>query len=378
MSIEVRAPRGLSERGRGAIASLFRAHLQRGWHPGAALAVYRDGELVVDMLAGDAGEARPLRRDDRLLLFSSMKPVIAVCIHILRERGVIALEDRIARYWPEFAQGGKSSATVRHALTHQAGCPQLPSEFDLNRVDDWAYAVSETASVPAAWVPGTDTGYHTLTFGWILGELVRRVDGRMPREFMRDEIFEPLGIADEISLGLPEDQLECRVPVHAMSERTRHDAVGRERATSKVARAYNSTVVARAQIPAANGYGTARALARFYDGLLGSVEGRGPRLLRPDTVIEAASAHVDVQRDRSQDVPKRYGLGFYLSGLRGDPFDYHDGAGVFGHSGQQSSVGYADPRLGIAVAYVTNGLHEPEVVYRRAAEMAAAVRAACL
>jgi CubicO group peptidase (beta-lactamase class C family) len=92
---------------------------------------------------------------------------------------------------------------------------------------------------------------------------------------------------------------------------------------------------------------------------------------------EATRAQAETARDRSQDVPKRYGLGFYLSGLAGDPFDYHDGAGAFGHSGQQSSVGYADPRYDLAVAYVTNGLHEPEVVYRRAAEMAAAIRAAC-
>jgi len=162
-----------------------------------------------------------------------------------------------------------------------------------------------------------------------------------------------------------------------MSEVTRHDPTGAQRATSRVAQAYNSEVVARAQIPAANGYGSARALARCYAGFLSSARGERGAPLRADTILEATRPQAETPRDRSQDVPKRYGLGFYLSGLAGDPFDYHEGAGVFGHSGQQSSVGYADPRHDVAVAYVTNGLHEPEIVYRRSAEMASAIRAAC-
>jgi CubicO group peptidase (beta-lactamase class C family) len=162
-----------------------------------------------------------------------------------------------------------------------------------------------------------------------------------------------------------------------MSEITRHDPTGGQRSTSRVVQAYNSEVVARAQIPAANGYGTARALARCYSALLAATRGARGALLRPETLNEAIRVQAETARDRSQDVPKRYGLGFYLSGLAGDPFDYHDGAGVYGHAGQQSSVGYADPRHDLAVAYVTNGLHEPDVVLRRVAEMAAAIRAAC-
>lgn len=371
------AARGFTREGTAAIEALFADHIERGWHPGAQLAVYRRGELVLDLVGGLAAPGQRLTRHHRMLLFSSTKPLMAAAVLRLVEQRRVRLDDLVATYWPEFGSGGKQNATIRHALSHRAGCPQLPADFDLNRVDDWEYAVRQTAAVRAQWEPGTDVGYHTLTYGWLLGELVRRVDGRMPRQYLKEELFGPLGIEGEISIGLETRDLAKRAPVHAMSEVTRHDPTGAQRATSRVALAYNSEVVARAQIPAANGYGSARALARCYAAFLASARGERGAPLRAETMAEATRTQAETTRDRSQDVPKRYGLGFYLSGLEGDPFDYHEGAGVFGHSGQQSSVGYADARHELAVAYVTNGLHQPDVVYRRAAEMAAAIRAAC-
>ena len=229
----------------------------------------------------------------------------------------------------------------------------------------------------ASWPPGSDVAYHTLTFGWILGELVRRVDGRMPRQFVAEEIVAPLDIAAELSIGLEPAEAASRVRACAMSERTRHDPGGHEQATSRIVEAFNSEIVARAQIPAANAFGTARALAAFYAALLEDRMSSRPRLLAGEAALAATSRQVETPRDRSQDVPKRYGLGFYVSGYEGDPFDYHEGPSAFGHSGQQSSVAYGDPALGVAVAYVTNGLHEPDIVHRRTTEMARAIRAAC-
>ncbi|MFN8638708.1 MAG: serine hydrolase domain-containing protein [Dehalococcoidia bacterium] len=185
------ASRGLTTGGVAAVEEVFAEHLARGWHPGAQLAVYRGGELVVDLVGGVASPGQRLTRNHRMLLFSSTKPLIALAVLRLVEQRRIRLDDRVSVYWPEFASGGKASATVRHALSHRAGCPQLPADFDLNRVDDWEYSVRQTASVRAQWEPGTDVGYHTLTFGWLLGELVRRVDGRMPRQYLRDEVFGP-------------------------------------------------------------------------------------------------------------------------------------------------------------------------------------------
>ncbi len=376
--------RALTADGLRRIEALFREHLARGYHPGAQLAVCRDGALLVDLAGGEAKRGRPLTNDAPMLLFSATKPIMAVCIHLLAERGALRYDDPVARYWPEFAQRGKHAVTVRHVLTHRGGFPQVAAEFDWRRAEDWEYVTAQTAALPAAWAPGAEVGYHPVTYGWALGELARRIDGRMPRALMREEVFAPLGIAGEIALGCADEAaLAARVPVHAISEVTARDPEGRERSTSRLTLVYNGSAVARAQLPAANGYGTARALARFYASLLpgGSAGGGGAEgrtLLRPETIAEAVRVGAETAHDRTQETPKRYGLGFYLSGLAGDPFDYHEGAGVFGHAGQQSSVGYADPRHGLAVAYVTNGLHAPDVVYRRMAEMAAAVRAACV
>ncbi|MGE0227187.1 MAG: serine hydrolase domain-containing protein [Dehalococcoidia bacterium] len=367
--------RGLTDGGRARVEDLFAQQLEAGWHPGAQLAVVRDGALVLELAGGVVAPGRRLTRDDPMLLFSATKPIAAVCVHLLHDRGRLSYDTPVASFWPQFGQGGKRQVTVRHVLTHQGGFPQLAHDFDWSRVDDWAYATAQTATIPAAWKPGAAVGYHPVTYGWALGEVVRRVDGRMPRDFMRDEVFTPLGIEDSISLGLSGARVADRVPVYAMSEETRHDPAGDLHATSRIVEVFNTEAMARAQAPAVNGYGTATALASFYAGLLPRESGRP--LLRPETLTEATRVQAETARDRTQDVPKRYGLGFYLSGLEGDPFDYHDGPGVFGHAGQQSSVAYADPRYGLAVAYITNGLQAPGVVTRRMAEMASAIRDAC-
>lgn len=367
--------RGLTADGIRRVEAVFEDHLEAGWHPGAQLAVFRDGALVLERAGGIGQPGRSLNASDPMLLFSATKPIMAACLHLLHERGRLSYETPVASFWPEFAHGGKRRVTIGHVLTHQGGFPQLGHDFDWTRVDDWSYVTAQTAAIPAAWKSGTAVGYHPVTYGWALGEVLRRIDGRMPRDFMHDEVFAPLGIADAVSLGLTGERIAQRVPVYAMSEETRHDPTGSVRATSRIVEVFNTEAMARAQAPAVNGYGTARALARFYAALLPTAPGRP--LLRPGTVEEAVRTQVETALDRTQSVPKRYGLGFYLSGLEGDPFDYHDGPGVFGHAGQQSSVGYADPRYGLAVAYITNGLQAPEIVTRRMAEMAAAVRAAC-
>jgi CubicO group peptidase (beta-lactamase class C family) len=367
--------RGLTPQGLAHVRALFEQHVERGYHPGAQLAVYRDGVLVVELAGGEAAPGRVLTSCAPMLLFSATKPIMAACIHLLVERGLLDYETPVASVWPRFGQGGKERVTVRQVLTHQGGFPQLPHEFDWNLVADWEYVTAQTAAIPATWQPGTAVGYHPITYGWALGEVLRRIDGRMPRAFMREEIFEPLGITEAISLGFEAGATAHRVPVFAMSEETRHDPEGVTRATSKIVEVFNTEAMALAQAPAVNGYGSARALARFYAWLLPNAA--GGMLLRPETIEEASGVHAETECDSTQDVPKRYGLGFYLSGLAGDPFDYHEGPGVFGHAGQQSSVGYADPRYGLAVAYITNGLQSPDIVTRRMSEMAAALRAAC-
>ncbi|MDA1010702.1 MAG: serine hydrolase [Chloroflexi bacterium] len=353
---------GLSESGRQRVEAVARDHLARGWHSGAQLAVYRDGRLEIDLSLG-AAEGR------RMLWFSATKPVTAVAILMLVERGHVTLDTCIADLWPEFAEGGKEACTVRHVLTHQGGFPVFPLDFDWTRIDDWQLVTSITAALPARWDPGTAVGYHPVTYGFALGEVIRRVDGRMPRDFLRDEIFGPLGM--DASLGA--DDLGTVLLPEAMSEVTFQDPEGSEHRTSAIVGHFRLPATYRAQLPAANGVGTAESLARFYAMLAGGGELNGVRLLRPETVAEATRVHVQTEHDLTSGLPSSFGLGFVTDGL----FAPFDRAGVFGHSGQQCAIAYAEPDLGIGVAYLTNGLHDPYVVQVRTEEMVWAIREAC-
>ena len=359
--------RTLTAAGRARIEEVARTHFARGWHPGAQLAVYRDGALALELRLGDAAPPGM-----RLEWFSATKPVTAVAIHMLVERGALDLDMPIAEIWPEFAAGGKAACTVRHVLTHRGGFPVFPLDFPPEQVGDWGAVTAATAALPALWPPGTAIGYHPLTFGFALGEVIRRVDGRMPRAFLADEIFGPLGM--EASLGVGDDgDITIVAPPRAMSEVTFEDPEGRERRTSRITTLFGSPELLRAQVPAANGVGTAEALARFYAMLERGGALDGVRLLRPATVAEATSVQAATEADFISGLPGSFGLGFVVGGV----FAPFDRAGVFGHSGQQCTISYADLALGLAVAYVTNGLQDPLVIQLRTEEMVQAIAEAC-
>ncbi len=360
------APRGLSEAGREQLSRICRSHLERAYHSGAQLAVYRDGALALDLRLGAAAGTTA-----RMLWFSATKPVTAVAALMLVERGRLALDQPLADLWPEFGRGGKEACTLRHVLTHRGGFPALGPDFDWDLVDDWEYCAAETAAIPAAWPPGQATGYHPVTFGFALGELIRRVDGRMPRDFLREEIFQPLAM--EASLGVDEDGLASVVRPEALSEITWQDPQGTEARTSSVVRRFRLPGTLRAQLPAANGTGTAEALARFYAMLERGGALAGVRLLAEETVREATRVQHRTPLDRTTGLPGSYGWGPVVGGA----FAPFDRAGVFGHPGQQCAIAYADPSLGLAVAYVTSGLHHPLVVQTRIEEVAEAAIEAC-
>lgn len=328
--------------------------------------MYRDGELQLDERLGTAaGE------DARMLWFSATKPLTAVCILMLVERGAIHLDRPIAEVWPEFGQGGKASCTPRHVLTHRGGFPVFPREFDWVDIGDWDAVIAPVAGVEAQWEPGTAVGYHPVTYGFALGELIRRADGRMPRDFMRDELFEPLRM--DASLGVDEAGLARVVQVEAMSEVTFDDPEGSERRTSEMVERFNRPTTLQAQIPAANAIGTAEALARFYAMLERGGALGGRRILEAGTVAEATRVHAEAVADRTSGLPSSYGLGFMAGGI----WEPYCTPGVFGHGGQQCAVAYADPSRGLALAYVTNGLQDPANYMRRIEDVVAAARAAC-
>src|SRR5262249_52681689 len=183
---------------------------------GLQVAAYQHGELIVDGWAGVTDQASWREVDGQTLFWASSvgKGVAATCIHVLADREQLDYDAPVARYWPQFAANGKQAVTVRQVLSHTAGVPYPPSGFDLPQFVDWDRTVAGIAALPLAWEPGSQTGYHNYTFGFIVGELVRRIDGRPIAEFLQTEVCAPLGI-DSLFFGVPDAELgrvATRVP----------------------------------------------------------------------------------------------------------------------------------------------------------------------
>ena len=345
---------------------------------GAGVTVYHRGEPVVDLWGGTRepqGEPVPWERDTVAMCFSTTKGVASTALHILADRGLVDYDERVATYWPEFAANGKQDVTVRHVLTHSAGLHRLRSLIDHGqRMHDWDHMVEALAAAAPAYPPGTRHGYHALTYGWLVGEIVRRVEGRPFAEVVRTEIAEPLGL-DGLYIGLPESERHRVAPLGPIGiPRPRHrplrrveKQVGRQlgRAVSRLPLPINTRRVANAlaprgvedalilgtdvmdaSIPAANGFFTARSLARMYAMIAAGGELDGVRLLSGRTVVEMAK----VQRhgfDLVLVMPMDWRLGYHrVFTTRGAL------PRALGHFGFGGSGGWADPSRELAVAMV--------------------------
>jgi CubicO group peptidase (beta-lactamase class C family) len=193
------------------VQQLLSELVESGAEVGLQVAVFLDGELAADAWAGVADEAtgRLVDGDTLFTSWSTTKGFVATCIHLLAERGQLEYEAPVAAYWPEFAAQGKGGITVRHVLTHSAGVPHMPEGVTPEMMTDWEAMCAAIAAHAPLWAPGTQVGYHAWTFGWLLGEIIRRVDGRPIAQFAREELCRPLGIED-FYLGIP-DSVEGRV-----------------------------------------------------------------------------------------------------------------------------------------------------------------------
>jgi CubicO group peptidase (beta-lactamase class C family) len=334
---------------------------------GAQCCVYVAGRMVVDLWGGvaDLATGRAYTPDTLQVVASSTKGALAVCIHRLVERGLLDLDAPVARYWPEFAAEDKGAIPLRWVLSHQAGLAALDRPLTIQAAYEWTPVVEALAAQPPNWTPGTRHGYHAVTFGWLLGEVLRRVSGRSVGTFFREEVAEPLGL--DWWIGLPASR-EWRVapllpaPMPAATDppdpllKRLLDPIGLAfRSVMNPAggpMAMNDRAFRAAEIPASNGVGTARALARLYAACIGEVEGH--RLLRPDTLRRAVATQV-----RGEDLvlgyETHYGLGFQLP----FPFRPMAGAGSFGHYGMGGSVGFAQPERELAFGYAMNRMLSP-------------------
>jgi CubicO group peptidase (beta-lactamase class C family) len=332
------------------VQRLLDSLIASGEEVGLQAAAYVDGELVVDAWAGVADEAtgRKVDGDTLFTSWSTTKGWAATCIHILADRGVIEYDAPIARYWPQFAANGKAAATVRHALTHQAGVPQMPDGVTAEMMCDWEAMASAIAAMAPLWEPGTKTGYHAWTFGWLLGEIVRRADGRPIARFVQDEVCKPLGITD-FYMGIP-DQVQERVatlrneppPADAPPPTPLALRAMPENITN--ARTVNRPDIRRACIPGGGGIMSARAIARHYAMLANDGELDGVRVLSPGRVDIACAQQTD-DVDLTSGLRRRRALGYVLGGAAEDGGNPGMGPSprAFGHGGLGGSMGFADP-----------------------------------
>ncbi|WP_407638977.1 serine hydrolase domain-containing protein [Actinacidiphila yeochonensis] len=342
---------------------------------GAALCVYRNGRPVVDLWGGvaDPETGRPWERDTLQLVYSATKGVTATAAHLLVQRGLLDPDAPVARYWPEFAANGKAEIPVRWLLSHQAGLVAVDRPVPVADALAWHPMVEALAAQRPQWTPGTAHGYHGRTWGWLVGEVIRRVSGRTPGRFLAEEIAAPLDL--DFFIGVPAAERArvsrmaywqpavdpASVPLESVPEQFR-DAVAAWRDPDSLSNRafavtdpaqidFNSPEVQAAELPASNGVGTARALARMYAALIGEVD--GVRLLTPETVAAAAQEQAEGQ-DQVMMMPSRFGSGYMLP-TEASPLT---GPNAFGHPGRGGSLAFADPQHGVAFGYVMNHIVE--------------------
>lgn len=348
--------------------------------PGSAqLAVHHHGRLVVDLASTGTGMAgpAPYGTESVGVLMSVTKGLVAVCAHLLSQRGVLDLDAPVARYWPEFAAAGKGTTTVADLLTHRAGLPSFTSDaagVGLPGLLDWDGRIAELATMRPLWEPGSAFLYHALTYGHLAGEVIRRVTGVSVGAFFAAEVAEPLGL--DLWIGLPQEAEHRFVPQFSVRpEPTQEQVSGflaglglspadplsrALRATTAELASANEALATRqgraAELPGAGGIGNARSLSRLYAALLGPVD--GVRLLFPQTVDRArASRNEHLAPPPPLDGGdgsgrSRFGLGFELP-RPGLPML---GEGSFGHAGAGGRLGMACPESGLAVGYVCTAM----------------------
>jgi len=319
---------------------------------GLQVAAYQDGKLVVDAWAGMADEAKktPVDGDTMFMLSSTTKGITSTCMHAMVEKHKLSYDMPIVKVWPEFAQNGKGDATLRHALSHQTGVPQTPVGYTPDWLPDWDRMCRGIAALKPLYPIGQRTAYHSLNFGHINGEILRRVDGRTIAQFLQDEICKPLGI-NGVYLGVPDRELHrVAVLTDAPPAPADYDArmVG-EPAGSYVAKVFNRRDVQQASIPGSGGIMSARGLARHYAMLARWGELDGVRVL-PEARIRAGIELQSYEWDEVYWIRARRSLG-YRRGRDTGPLASEE---AFGHVGGGGSFGYADPARRLAIGFTKN------------------------
>ncbi|MVZ99515.1 serine hydrolase [Actinomadura sp. LD22] len=355
-----------------AVRDAFERHFADGRELGAAVAVYAGDRKVVDLWGGvaDHRTGRPWAADTPCFGFSCTKAVTAAAALLLAERGAYEVDGPVTAWWPEFGEHGKDGATAAHLLSHQAGLPAFDRPVSAEEAADPKALADLLAAQKPEWTPGEAHGYHALTYGWLAGEIVRRLSGKTVGAFAKEEFTSGLdmwiGAPDEVIARAAKMTAKGRVsggadgPKGASGDILKRLAAAYGDPQSQTNRAlnnpqpgkggYNNPVVLRAGWPSAGMLATAPAFAGFYRDLVAG------RILRPDTLREAMRRRVSGP-DRTLIVDSSFGLGFmrpsqtyYVPKIARET--------AFGHTGAGGSIGLGDPDAGLALAYLPNRMGE--------------------
>ncbi|MBX3186599.1 MAG: beta-lactamase family protein [Labilithrix sp.] len=344
---------------------------------GAACSLVVEGRAVVDLWGGhaDRKRTRPWERDTLVNVYSTTKGLLAMCAHRLVQEGRIDLDAPLSTLWPELS----TPTTLRWLLSHRSGLPAIRETLPPEALFDFAFMVRALEKEATWWEPGTAHGYHAMTFGWLVGEIVRRVSGKMPRDYFHGTIAGPLGVERDVQIGLAlADEgraADLRPARPAPGVRTLFDRIAAE-PESMTAKAFVNpislvmpdTITSRAwrdaDIPSLNGHATARGIARIYGALA-----RGG-LLAPESIARCREEQA-CGPDLVLGVTTRFGLGFMLP----QPHDDFGGAASFGHPGAGGSFGFADPDAKLGFGYVMNRMGVEILVDPRPKALSAAAYA---
>ncbi|KRB52661.1 serine hydrolase [Phenylobacterium sp. Root700] len=333
---------------------------------GAAVSVFLDGRCVVDLWGGvaDAATSRPWAPDTLVNVWSTTKGVMALALARLVGDGLLSYDAPVARYWPEFAAAGKGEATVGQALSHQIGLNGFAEETTVEDFGDWDLVTGRLARQAPFWPPGTDTSYHAMTYGFLAGEIARRVTGSTPRDLIADLFAGPLDL--DLQIGVMEAHWSRIAPLTPPPESgadVQIDSIALKGVLNPALAGdtANRADWRRAQIPAGNGHATARSLAKLWGAVANGGELDGVRVLSPESI----NAMQVVRSDRPD---RLLGAGDWGAGvmINRDSL-FGPGPRAFGHCGWGGSFGYADPDLRIGVGYTPNRmfgsiLHDPRGV----------------
>lgn len=352
MSVEIH---GRIEPGFEGVRDAFAANFAEGQELGARFAFSVEGEIVVDLWAGFADRKSEVPFDDRTLtlIFSTTKAVAATMIGRLVEAGKLRYDQPVAELWPEFAANGKAAVTVEQVLSHQAGLPGFVEPIDPTLWYDPPVIAAMLAAKAPMWTPGTASGYHALTVGYLVGEIYRRADGRSLGAALREDITGPAGL--DLWIGLPESEHDRVADLKPPTALPQFGEV-----TDPKRAAFLSTWAGpsgragsdwrKIEVPSANGHATAEALARFFGALATDGQIGGVHVLSPDTIAQASR-----ERIRGQDLVLPYEMSWGAGFMRNEPnFFYGPTATTIGHSGWGGSCAFADRERRVAGAYVMN------------------------